>query len=252
MNSEPSEHKAPSGPDLTGKQGMHSCGLPHTVVHVHGLFQPGEGFYTIYDIPTQSVHYCCPSVKNCLGFSAEAFDAPLFNSRIHPKDREWMEEFERKKDAFYDSLTPEQISEYKIRYSFRFRHASGTYIRLLFQSLPLEVSPEGKVLRIVATFSDISWLVRDPSMSLSFIHIGVQSGRSGVAHHQVSKPECPFTPREREVLILLAKGNSNAEIAENLSISKITVSNHRKRMLSKTGAGNLLNLVLLARENRWV
>ena len=51
-----------------------------------------------------------------------------------------------------------------------------------------------------------------------------------------------LSEREREVLDLALKGLSNKDIARRLSISHRTVEVHRSHILSKTGAGNLLEL----------
>lgn len=45
-----------------------------------------------------------------------------------------------------------------------------------------------------------------------------------------------LTPREAEVLTLIAEGLSNAEIAERLVVSAATVKTHVNRIFSKTGA----------------
>ena len=50
--------------------------------------------------------------------------------------------------------------------------------------------------------------------------------------------ENPLTPRETEVLALLARGLKNAAIAENLFISERTVKFHVGSILAKLGAGN--------------
>ncbi len=59
-----------------------------------------------------------------------------------------------------------------------------------------------------------------------------------------------FTAREKEILGLLIKMNSNKRIAEKLHISELTVKTHRKNLMKKFGAKNLLALVRYAcREN---
>jgi DNA-binding NarL/FixJ family response regulator len=52
--------------------------------------------------------------------------------------------------------------------------------------------------------------------------------------------------REKEVLLLIADGFTNAEIAEKLFISIPTVNSHRKSLLSKFGVNNTAGLIKLA------
>jgi DNA-binding CsgD family transcriptional regulator len=56
-----------------------------------------------------------------------------------------------------------------------------------------------------------------------------------------------LSPRERETLTLLAAGHSTAEIAERMAISKETVRNHIKRVLSGLDANSRVEAVAKAR-----
>ena len=62
-----------------------------------------------------------------------------------------------------------------------------------------------------------------------------------VQHHLVdavaSQPELPdgMTPREAEVLILVAQGLTNGEIAARLFVSEATVKSHINHLFAKTG-----------------
>ena len=58
-----------------------------------------------------------------------------------------------------------------------------------------------------------------------------------------------LTPREEEVLVLVARGRSNAEIADDLHMSAATAKTHVSRILTKLGARDRSQLVVIAYES---
>jgi len=53
-----------------------------------------------------------------------------------------------------------------------------------------------------------------------------------------------ITTREKEILVLMARGYTSAEIASSLFISDHTVITHRKNLMAKLDARNSAHLVM--------
>jgi len=70
-----------------------------------------------------------------------------------------------------------------------------------------------------------------------FLGVGPVASVETVAGTPIAPPD-GLTPREVEVLRLIASGKSNQEIATELVISINTVTNHVKNILGKTGCAN--------------
>ena len=67
-------------------------------------------------------------------------------------------------------------------------------------------------------------------------------------------PQVPATPfprltdREREVLVLIARGRSNEEIGQHLTVSQATVKTHINRILGKLAVSSRAQAIVLAYE----
>jgi DNA-binding NarL/FixJ family response regulator len=73
----------------------------------------------------------------------------------------------------------------------------------------------------------------------------LQEFLSGLADTLVARQEV-FTTREREVLDLIAAGNSSKEIADQLKIAERTIETHRKNMIDKAAVKNTAELIAFA------
>ncbi len=59
----------------------------------------------------------------------------------------------------------------------------------------------------------------------------------------------PLTPREREVLTYVARGYTNRQIADQLTLSVRTVESHRANLMTKLGLRTRADVVRYAREH---
>ncbi len=80
--------------------------------------------------------------------------------------------------------------------------------------------------RLLASFSDLGASASEPA----------------------AQPLDPLTEREEEVLVTVASGRTNAEIADDLCISLSTVKSHLASLMSKLGARNRVELAMWAYE----
>lgn len=65
---------------------------------------------------------------------------------------------------------------------------------------------------------------------------------------QASLRQCSLSPREIEIIRLVARGMTSAEISQQLFLSEHTVDTHRKNILRKTGVKGSIGLLNYARE----
>ena len=73
------------------------------------------------------------------------------------------------------------------------------------------------------------------------------------ATEEASPAEKPaLTERELEVLRLLARGYSNAQIAKAMSITERTVRFHMEKILAKLGVSNRTEAVAVATQHGWI
>jgi len=82
-----------------------------------------------------------------------------------------------------------------------------------------------------------------PSMARALLQRIMTSGQRREA------PVDPLTPRELDVLRLLARGNTNRQVSDLLAISVRTVENHRANLMDKIGIASRVELVSYAEEH---
>ncbi len=85
-----------------------------------------------------------------------------------------------------------------------------------------------------------------PSITARLLATFAEQGAS--SREPAAQPVTPLTEREEEVLITVALGHTNAEIADELSISLSTVKTHLASLMNKLGARNRVELAMWAYE----
>jgi DNA-binding NarL/FixJ family response regulator len=103
-----------------------------------------------------------------------------------------------------------------------------------------------ELISAVRTVADGAALL-EPSATRRLIEAYTGGVRDG--GHPVATLPDDLTSREIEILALIADGSTNAEIAERLVISPLTVKSHVSRILTKMDARDRTQLVVMAYES---
>lgn len=83
-------------------------------------------------------------------------------------------------------------------------------------------------------------------LDLAVTHRVLSAFRAGVARPAVRPPDPSLTPRELDVLKLVGRGLANAEIAQRLYISEVTVKAHLGHVLTKLGLRDRAAVIVYA------
>lgn len=207
----------------------------------------------VYDLHRQRYAFLTESFKFLLGYDRdEALEAgpDYFYPRMHPEDLPFVLDTVVRCLRFLLNLPPSERTAYRLGFDFRIRRADGCYIRLLQQVVVLDSDKRGNI-RLVLIVND---LLRDvpaeasPSRRL----LNLSDGKTYLFAPDSSS--CAgdrgnlLTPREIEVLGLVAVGLASDEIGDRLCISTATVNNHRGHILEKLGVRNSAEAVAWAAE----
>lgn len=104
-----------------------------------------------------------------------------------------------------------------------------------------DAAPTEIVAAIHAVAAGEAWL--DPTVTRRLID---EFAARPEQHTPTSAEMARLTPREREVLMLLAQGMSNAEVSRKLIISDATVKTHLARVMAKLGVPDKTRAVIAA------
>jgi len=132
-----------------------------------------------------------------------------------------------------------------------------TYILLLsmysdegFVHQALQCGVKGYVLKSSVS-DELLWAVRAVASGKTYLsspisEIVVENAINPRSTLQDGDPLSNLSPREKEILQLVAEEHTSAEIGKMLFISEKTVEKHRKKLMAKLNVRNLAGLVRLA------
>ena len=122
-------------------------------------------------------------------------------------------------------------------------HRDGVYVREIVRA-----GAEGYILKESAD-TELLAAVRAVAEGNSYLSPEVAGAFLKEFRRPGERPIDLLTPREREVLQLIAEGKTNKDIADLLSLSIYTVDGHRTRIMEKLGLHSIGQLIRFAIKN---
>jgi DNA-binding NarL/FixJ family response regulator len=125
-------------------------------------------------------------------------------------------------------------------------YAKRMSVRTLFEDMP-----NMKLVALVSTFVDAAQLrqyhgVIEMTDELQRIRYTLNQLQDSMREAEDESESAQLSDREKDVLVCLAKGLKNSEIADQLHISIHTVITHRKNIVRKTGIKSVSALTVYA------
>jgi DNA-binding NarL/FixJ family response regulator len=139
-----------------------------------------------------------------------------------------------------DALAVIREENPEVRVVFLTMHRDVAYARRA-----LEAGACGYVLKHSAS-AELVLAVRAALQGRTFVSPDLAAEVIRTGRSNARDPVAAMTPRQREILRLLAEGNSAKEIASSLGLSARTVEDHKYRLMESLGIENSAELIHFA------
>jgi DNA-binding CsgD family transcriptional regulator len=132
----------------------------------------------------------------------------------------------------------------------RMKNKNGEFRSVVMQFIDWMIE-NGGVRYCLCQTTDIAHIKPNGPPQMTILEVNNGINQLLVSHAPAVLPERPinipaFTTREKQVIRLLAAGNSSKMIASILGIARNTVENHRQRLLKKSGCASSSELTAYA------
>jgi len=208
----------------------------------------------IYNHKSTSYDYFSPNIKKVMGYENKKFQdggLKFSMSLVHPDHvKIYNRQVLPMMFKYYSIYAFKgKVKDLVFTYTFKIKREDGEYIWALHYMNSIKVNKWGIPVLTLVNITDITSLKKDDNIDFS-VSVKEEDAitKTILSRVYATKNNMPnFSDREIEILSLMAQGRRSKEIAEELCISKHTVSTHRKNMMEKASVKNSYELIHLAR-----
>ena len=169
-----------------------------------------------------------------------------YMSLVHPDEiNTWLQILQDLMKFYLTNYSAEELNRLDFQYNYRLKIADGRYLNLIENQVNLLADDTGRPVIGMGHFTVIG--EGDCLPMRATARILNKNNEYETVFHKVygsNLIEKTISPRERDIIRLIALGHNNKEIGEKLFISHHTVKTHRKNIMAKTGSKNITALVV--------
>lgn len=216
-----------------------------------GILNLGNSFHYMLDFRDFTIPYISENVRTITGYTSEQWKRDGFEHNfkiLHPDDGANLKPIHQEYFAHSKKVPLKEKSNYRYTFDFRLKHANGHFIRILNHAIFLLFDDEGQPMFCFNIATDISQLKKTTEVVSTISKYSLKTKSYIPIESKVVYKNNKFilTPRQTEILALLANGDTNGQIGKKLSISEATVKDHRKNMLKQNKLKNTAELIRIA------
>jgi PAS domain S-box-containing protein len=203
-----------------------------------------------------SVLYVSPKFENITGYACKKFiteSVPFWFSVIHPADMQAVTGSITKAQHELQTTNPRPTAPLKLEYRITRRDGRVIWIREFKQIVSYQNGQKNHILGCLhditgekdAEQAAVHGLLKREKAAHGLLGVAVSYQlNDATAGRPTSSPASTrISPREKQVLRLVAAGYSSKQIAAELAISENTVETHRRHLLGKFKVNNSTALV---------
>lgn len=201
--------------------------------------------FFVFDLTDATISHF-GGMKRMFGYELENLDLAFILDKLHPEDSDQVQAI--LKNAIRQSIKiaiPKYTNVLKI--SSRFRKSNGEYIRTVSENFIIQTDDDQFVQSFLVRYTDISFL--DDSETVEWWVNTDFIDKDDMVNSVYGENKDIFTSREKQIILIMLMGNTNMEIANDLNISRHTVSTHRKNILSKSNCSSMQELKVFCKKN---
>jgi DNA-binding CsgD family transcriptional regulator len=163
---------------------------------------------------------------------------------IHPDDREELFRFQKVVFDTFHSLSISERHSFEFSYTTRWVHrTTGEILWMTSKVRPYVIDEDGNFIMDLHIIVQLPAPPKTKGYDWNYIYTKDDGTRFFVSKNSPNVKPIHLTPKEKEIIALILDAKESKEISSILNISLNTVTTHRKNILKKLGAKNVVEMV---------